>query len=339
MSQPPAGEPAGGTAAPQLQPPFNPQDFLSRMNAEQITEFASQLVQGLLQPTSTEGTHDSKEKLATIPTFDGTRSKLRGFLTQLKIRFRTYPKRYATHEDKITCAISHLTGQALDWITPRVEGKRPMFDTWEEFEENIKVNYGDTDAEETARQRLEDLRQTDTVAAYWTAFQNEMIQLDYNDSVLQTMFLKGVENYIKQRYIDNEIKKKNVTELATWAIELDNRRRRMKHLMKNPVITQTVKTITETTTPRRQDGTFAPKLTTSQGGDAMDLDATKKVRYTKLAEEEKQRRRKNGLCLYCGGKGHFANQCPMRPKGPQLRMTELMNTEQESEKDQAQEEN
>ena len=33
-----------------------------------------------------------------------------------------------------------------------------------------------------------------------------------------------------------------------------------------------------------------------------------------LLEEEKQRRCANRLCLYCGGPGHIAINCPHRPR-------------------------
>ena len=33
-----------------------------------------------------------------------------------------------------------------------------------------------------------------------------------------------------------------------------------------------------------------------------------------LSEEEKQRPRANRLCLYCGGPGHIAVNCPHRPR-------------------------
>ena len=33
----------------------------------------------------------------------------------------------------------------------------------------------------------------------------------------------------------------------------------------------------------------------------------------KLSPEERIRRRTQGLCLYCGGKGHVVVDCPTRP--------------------------
>ena len=32
----------------------------------------------------------------------------------------------------------------------------------------------------------------------------------------------------------------------------------------------------------------------------------------RLTEEEKERRRRNNLCLYCGGSGHMVRNCPAK---------------------------
>ncbi len=34
--------------------------------------------------------------------------------------------------------------------------------------------------------------------------------------------------------------------------------------------------------------------------------------HAKLSEEEKNRRRREGKCLYCGGNGHLAITCPLK---------------------------
>ena len=51
---------------------------------------------------------------------------------------------------------------------------------------------------------------------------------------------------------------------------------------------------------------------TTQGGDAMDLDAVGRKRFSRLPNEEFQRRRKEGLCFRCGKKGHAAKDCKVK---------------------------
>lgn len=64
------------------------------------------------------------------------------------------------------------------------------------------------------------------------------------------------------------------------------------------------------------------ELTTSQGGNAMDIDkpsalwAGKRAKYVSI--EEIDRRRQNRLCLRCGGAGHRIAQCPLLPAMPPM---------------------
>jgi len=48
------------------------------------------------------------------------------------------------------------------------------------------------------------------------------------------------------------------------------------------------------------------RRTTSQGEDAMDVDATT---FTQLSEEEKKKLQANNACFYCQKRGHRANNC------------------------------
>jgi len=52
----------------------------------------------------------------------------------------------------------------------------------------------------------------------------------------------------------------------------------------------------------------APRTT---GPEPMELDT---IKFKKLTQEEKEKRRKEGLCMYCGQKGHYASRCPNKGK-------------------------
>lgn len=51
----------------------------------------------------------------------------------------------------------------------------------------------------------------------------------------------------------------------------------------------------------------------STQGDSMDLSTAEIQRRGPLSQEEKDRRRRLGLCSYCGEKGHYVKFCPTRP--------------------------
>ena len=56
----------------------------------------------------------------------------------------------------------------------------------------------------------------------------------------------------------------------------------------------------------------------------MEIDTTR--RWGPLSEEEKQQRRANRLCLYCGGPGHIAVNYPHRPKRQVNQITACTNS-------------
>lgn len=71
---------------------------------------------------------------------------------------------------------------------------------------------------------------------------------------------------------------------------------------------------------QRQTNTVppAPRRPQEDRGDPMQLDrvATTTGPRPRLTQAEKEKRYRDGCCMYCGEKGHFVHNCPSRPKGP-----------------------
>jgi hypothetical protein len=69
----------------------------------------------------------------------------------------------------------------------------------------------------------------------------------------------------------------------------------------------------------------------------MEVDATMSSKpFSPLTLIEKDRRRKEGLCMYCGAKGHIARICPKVGMGARVNATTTVKTTQDhSEKDEA----
>ena len=111
----------------------------------------------------------TKVKLLSIERFDSTRSKLKGFLLQIKFKITQKNIKIATPMDQVVYAGLFLTGRALKWFKPYLteiqtnrmtttnQEVRYMFSSWEGFVNQLIQMYGDLEATTMAEQRLSGL--------------------------------------------------------------------------------------------------------------------------------------------------------------------------------------
>jgi len=104
------------------------------------------------------------------PTFNGDRTKLRSFLVLCRVYYEA--NRVTEDRTKITFTETLLRDAAAPWLTPYAEGKKDKtWDTYQALEEVLRIQFGDPDAEGTARNKIERLKQgNDTVTEFWNTF-------------------------------------------------------------------------------------------------------------------------------------------------------------------------
>src|SRR6266704_5621062 len=100
----------------------------------------------------------SKVKLPSIERFDRTRSKLKGFLSQIWFKITQEKAKMGTPMDQVTYAGLFLTGRALEWFKPYLteiqtnkmttlnQEVRYIFSSWEGFTSQITQIYNDIKA-------------------------------------------------------------------------------------------------------------------------------------------------------------------------------------------------
>jgi hypothetical protein len=261
-------------------------------------------------------------KIKEPDTFHGDRTKLRGFLVQLEIYFNNQPQLFPGDNEKNGFAISLLRDAAEKWITPYIEGtlERPWI-TWEELKQALKKMFGDIGAKEAAQNKLERLRQgSRTMTDYWNEFRLLATDAEFEDGTNKRLLLKGMSSKLQEYWAQQEREFTSTEELAEWAVQKENKINTIKAIQGGQQHYHQQS--------RNQDGTYKPQTqtkTTTQGGDAMDLDATNQRRYTNLSTQERERRLKNRLCLRCGKPGHMIKDCRVA----QAKIKE-MSTEEES---------
>ena len=101
-----------------------------------------------------------KEPRVSLPDkFDGTRSKFRGFVNQIRLITVLQPERYPTEEARVGLVGTLLTGQALSWFAPLFEKRSPILSNFETFLEAFAEAFGEHDKVRWATTKIRSLRQ------------------------------------------------------------------------------------------------------------------------------------------------------------------------------------
>ena len=240
--------------------------------------------------------------------FDGTRSKFRGFLQQVKLYLRLHPFQYPDGFTQVGFIGALLSGSALSWFAPLMEKDSRILYDLNAFLEAFTATFGESDRERVAETKLVSLRQGSRSATTYAAeFQNLACDVDWNDKALINQFRYGLRDNVKDLLLTMP-KAESLEQFIAQAIACDNRlfERRQEQRLGWRGTSQVM-----TATPKFSE-------TSSSRPEPMQIDT---VRFKPLTEQEKTRRRQEGLCLYCGEARHTAQHCPRKQRNYKMRST------------------
>jgi len=139
---------------------------------------------GNFASTSTAGM-----RISMPEKFDGTRSKFRGFLQQVKLYLRLHPLQYPDGFTQVGFIGALLSGSALSWFAPLMEKDSRLLYNLNSFLEVFTTTFGESDRERVAETKLLSLRQGSQSATMYAAeFQNLACDVDWNDKALIHQF-------------------------------------------------------------------------------------------------------------------------------------------------------
>ena len=139
---------------------------MNMLRAE-LTE-AKQIAAALARVTPDGGRGGSdKERIPMLEKFDGTRSKLRAFLTQLWFKVATYLNEQA----KLQLAVNCLIGDAMDQVQSYVENDKVNLASLAMLITILDTAFGNPNRVAEAKSKLSTLQQgTREFALYYTEF-------------------------------------------------------------------------------------------------------------------------------------------------------------------------
>uniref|UniRef100_A0A3B3C5A7 CCHC-type domain-containing protein n=1 Tax=Oryzias melastigma TaxID=30732 RepID=A0A3B3C5A7_ORYME len=272
----------------------------------QVTALLSIQTSGSNQP---HGEATSLESHCTDPEpFCGEPNCCRGFLFQCSAVFQQRPKQFCTDSARIHYMCGLMRGKALQWAEAKFSRNRVENTTYNQFVNELKLVFDHPDYNLNSSLRLMKLNQGErAVSDYTIEFWTLAADVSWTEDALRAAFINGLNEQLKDELASRE-EPPDLQSLVSLINRIDNccqTRRRERTSSTRPI----------TKRPQRRYVTSpsalplpAPFSTRSASPPLMQFGRAR------LTSEEKQRRQLAGLCLYCGDKGHYLANCPVRPK-------------------------
>jgi hypothetical protein len=268
------------------------------------------------------------------PVYGGDRSELQKFLTQLRTKLFINRDHWFNDKDRLRYCLSRVESTALDTVLPHFKDDDTItLKDPKAFMDLLEQAFGDPDKQQTAQRELEKLQmKKDPFSTYMATFRRFMADTGYDSVALKAKLLNGLSQELKQLMLHQDVPAA-FEDLVALLQKLDNRlhafaattqslkpfsyqasnagpRRNQGYPNQAPSSASTASSvnITRTNSPASSVTSIVPSDSASniETTTPMELDG---VRRGPLSDEERLRRKTQGLCGYCGLPGHQSHTC------------------------------
>lgn len=196
--------------------------------------------------------------------------------------------------------------------------KKHLLDNFTAFLADFKKHFGDSNRHGTALAAMGKLTQTGSCASFASRFRELLVDLQYTEQTKIDTFRDKVKPHVKDALALRDNVPTNFDKFVELCITLDNNaheRQQQRKAEGKPSSSSSHSNSRSRFVPNpsyyQPAATTAPTAPTASSSSSdvvpMEIDA---IRRGPLTAEEKQRRREQGLCLYCGQGQHTVANCP-----------------------------
>uniref|UniRef100_A0A3B1IBQ3 Gypsy retrotransposon integrase-like protein 1 n=1 Tax=Astyanax mexicanus TaxID=7994 RepID=A0A3B1IBQ3_ASTMX len=226
--------------------------------------------------------------IAVPERYDGSPDHCKGFLMQCTLYINHHPAQFQSEVDKIHFVLSLLTGRAKEWATALWTNNSDVLHSESRFYALFKSVFDHPAAGRDVGSLLCDLKQgSKSAAEYALEFRTLAAGSGWSEPALLTMYRRGLRRDLQAELVCRG-DAMSLDQFIQTSIALDSllcERRRLRN-------TQMV---------------YPFPVPSSSEPEPMQIGRAH------LSLEERQRRLRDRLCLYCGQAGHMRSSCPVRP--------------------------
>uniref|UniRef100_A0A8C6M8F1 CCHC-type domain-containing protein n=1 Tax=Nothobranchius furzeri TaxID=105023 RepID=A0A8C6M8F1_NOTFU len=297
---------------------------LSDQRCQQLESMGRQLHESISMPRPSTSSSDTQSNPAAVTSFPGVEATnssethfrvapspattpfggefedCHSFLLQCRLAFERSPAAFRSDSAKISYVVGLLRGRALRWAEAKSHNDSFLLGPFRDFVTEFTQTFGSEESISDIRRKLLNLSQgRRTVADLAVDFRTLAARTTWAEDALIGVFTKALNDRIRNQLALCP-EPKSLDELIRLAMSIDKRHREVRR--------------TEVVTSPPIPGNLIGARGRSTP-DPLPTDEPLKMGRAKLSQEEKEHRRKLGLCFYCGLSGHFVNNCSSLVKG------------------------
>jgi hypothetical protein len=259
-------------------------------------------------PSTQKQMATSTKSLGSPPEpFDGSSHMADAFWTNLATYYYLNNALYSSESLKIASALSHfkLGTPAGEWARDRqqlaMKRSPPDFGTWADFQKAYKDHFIPVETELSSTQKMHNLKMNNRPFTDW--YQDWIVHANRsgaNDATKMYAFRQNLPSALHNKIMAVHPAPTTLARLVELSKEFDQ----IWRMYNQPGLTN-----------RRRPNTRTTELESS---DPSTINATNysphSQKMKRLTQEEKDRRRRENLCSYCGKPGHWHADCRTKPQ-------------------------
>ena len=255
--------------------------------------------------------HIEKETKYDPPEFSGDIAQYKTFWSKCRLAIQLNPTKYASPESRVLLVASKLTGDAYKYVEDIVDNtSHPLRKDFDAFKEMLDNVYTDRNYRDDCMYQLQNLRQKGSVATYSVKFKSLVAPLGYNESAKIDRFMSGLNTELRKS-IRVQGPSKTLEKLIDQAIRIDAAQYQAKKEATDSNVRPSTSLKPAESSASSSQSSKRPAPPSNDSSTPAKKPKTFAFSTPKvLTDAEKQYRRDNNLCAYCGSASHKYDSCP-----------------------------